>query len=91
MKLLLIAAGILSLVTMILYALDKLFAVMGAWRIPEKILLGLGFSCGGLGALLGMSIFRHKTLHWYFWAINAVGTGWQLAMLVFVYYKFFMV
>ena len=28
-----------------------------------------------------MVLFRHKTRHWYFWAVNFVGLAWQLAVL----------
>ena len=32
-------------------------------RIPEKNLLLLALAVGSVGALLGMRVFRHKTLH----------------------------
>lgn len=40
---------------------DKLKAKNGVFRIPEKLLLGLGFLGGSLGCTLGMYIFHHKT------------------------------
>ena len=46
--------------------LDKAKAKAKAWRIPEKTLLGIAVMGGGLGVLLGMETFRHKTKHWYF-------------------------
>jgi len=46
--------------------IDKVKAKKKAWRIPEKTLLGLAVAGGGLGVLLGMETFRHKTKHWYF-------------------------
>lgn len=39
---------------------DKWFAVNNKWRIPERILLGLAFVGGTLGAICGMVLFRHK-------------------------------
>ena len=60
----------INLLSLLLYGIDKAKAKRGAWRIPEKVLLGLGILGGALGALTGMKLFRHKTRHWYFIAIN---------------------
>ena len=45
------------------YGRDKMCAKRGMWRVPEKILLLLAFLGGSVGAMVGMAIFRHKTLH----------------------------
>ena len=42
---------------------DKIKAVKGRWRIPERTLLGLCAIGGSLGGMLAMRLFRHKTLH----------------------------
>lgn len=47
----------------LLYGLDKRKAKKGAWRIPEATLLTTAALFGGLGALLGMQVLRHKTKH----------------------------
>lgn len=52
-----------NLIAFILYALDKLRAKKGAWRIPESRLIGIAVIGGSLGALLGMQLLRHKTQH----------------------------
>ncbi|MGF7143366.1 uncharacterized membrane protein YsdA (DUF1294 family) [Anaerotaenia torta] len=44
-----------------LMGIDKRRAVKRAWRIPERVLIGTAFLGGGLGAFLGMYVFRHKT------------------------------
>ncbi len=62
-----------NLVTFILYGIDKRRARKGAWRIPEKSLLGFSLLGGAVGGLLGMQLFRHKTQHWYFYFINVLG------------------
>lgn len=46
--------------------LDKRKAQKGAWRIPEKSLFLPVILGGGIGGILGMKFFRHKTKHWYF-------------------------
>ena len=51
------AAGLLIML------LDKKKARRGAWRIPEKTLLGVAAAGGSIGSLVGMYTFRHKTKH----------------------------
>ncbi|MBP5360619.1 MAG: DUF1294 domain-containing protein [Bacteroidaceae bacterium] len=41
--------------------LDKHKAKKGRWRIPESVLLILSVLGGSMGALMAMSLFRHKT------------------------------
>ena len=74
----------LSLAAFIAYGADKSKARRGAWRIPEKVLLGLSFFGGAAGGLCGMLLFRHKTRHWYFWAVNVLGLLWQAAGAVWI-------
>jgi|GEM_PF-233004 len=78
---------IMSLIAFILYYRDKKKAQKQQWRTPEAVLLGFGFFGGAIGALLGMKKFRHKTKHWYFWAVNILGLIWQAALpvLAFIY------
>ncbi len=73
--------GVLSLIAFMLYGIDKVKAKRRAWRIPEKVLLGISLFGGAVGGLLGMIAFRHKTRHWYFWFLNLVGLIWQVAVL----------
>lgn len=80
LKILLIAYAAISFITFILYGADKSKARRGAWRIPEKALLGFSFFGGAVGGLLGMNLFRHKTKHWYFWAVNVLGLVVQIAL-----------
>ena len=71
-----------SLISFVLYGIDKAKAKKKAWRIPEKVLLLWGFLCGSVGALLAMQLFRHKTKHYYFYFVNIVGLLWQVAAVV---------
>ena len=56
----------MSIIGFILMGIDKAKAKKGAWRIPEKTLLGIAFVGGGVGVWLGMELFRHKTKHLHF-------------------------
>ena len=51
---------LINTVTFLIFGVDKLLAKHPRFRqrVPEKNLLG-----GSVGALLGMYLFRHKTLH----------------------------
>ncbi len=77
---------VMSLVAFILYGRDKGLAKRGARRTPEKTLLGVGFFGGAVGALFGMQTFRHKTKHWYFYAVNILGLILQLALESYLVY-----
>ncbi len=76
------AIAFMSIVAFILYGVDKKKAQKGAWRIPEAVLLGWGFFGGACGALCAMKVFRHKTKHWYFWAVNILGLIVHIAAIV---------
>ena len=55
--------GAINLIAFGMYGLDKRCARKGQWRIPELHLLTIAALYGGLGAFLGMYVFRHKTKH----------------------------
>lgn len=74
----------INLLTFLLYGLDKAKARRGAWRIPEKVLLGCGLLGGTLGALAGMKLFRHKTRHWYFIAMNTAALLLQVVLVIWL-------
>lgn len=57
---------VINIIGFFAMGIDKAKAKMKAWRIPEKTLLGFAVAGGGIGVLLGMQTFRHKTKHWYF-------------------------
>lgn len=52
---------LLNLVAFVFYLVDKYKARHGRWRIPERILLLLALFGGSVGALMAMSLVRHKT------------------------------
>ncbi|MEA1850639.1 DUF1294 domain-containing protein [Chryseobacterium sp. MHB01] len=52
--------AVISIITFIIFGIDKRKAVKHQRRIPESTLLSLTFLGGTVGALLGMLVFRHK-------------------------------
>ena len=54
---------VITIVTFLVYGIDKWKAKQGSWRISEATLLILAVIGGSIGALLGMKVWRHKTQH----------------------------
>lgn len=52
---------VINLITFILFGIDKMKAKKGAYRIPEKTLLGFSLLGGAFLGFLGMHLFHHKT------------------------------
>ena len=63
---LLIAVAFWNLVVFLLYAVDKRRAKSGSWRISERTLIFGAICLGGLGAIMGVYLLRHKTRHMKF-------------------------
>ena len=49
-----------------LMGIDKRRAKKDLWRIKERTLFLPVLLGGGVGGILGMKMFHHKTKHWYF-------------------------
>ena len=54
---------VINVVTFLVYGIDKWKAKKGSWRISEATLLILAVIGGSFGALFGMKVWRHKTMH----------------------------
>ena len=54
---------VITIVTFLVYGIDKWKAKQGSWRISEATLLILAVIGGSIGALLGMKVWHHKTMH----------------------------
>ena len=54
---------VINIVTFQVYGIDKWKAKQGSWRISEATLLALAVIGGSIGALLGMQVWHHKTMH----------------------------
>ena len=57
---------LINIIGFLIMYIDKQKAKKGKWRIPEKTLFFIAIIGGGVGATMGMQVFRHKTRHWYF-------------------------
>ena len=53
----------INVMAFFLMGIDKRKAELGRWRIPERTLFLSAFLGGGVGAIAGMQLFRHKTTH----------------------------
>ncbi len=54
---------IVSIITFIVFGIDKFRAMRHEHRVPERTLFSLAAVGGSVGALLGMLLWRHKTRH----------------------------
>lgn len=80
---------VMSLIALFTYVIDKNKAKKNKWRIKESVLLGLGVLGGAIGALIAIKVFRHKTKHWYFWAVNLIALAVQVSVPVIVCFMVF--
>ena len=74
--------GLMSVVCFLQYGIDKRKAIKGRYRIRESVLLSVSFLGGALGAIVGMYLFRHKTLHFRFHLVNFLGIVWQALLIL---------
>ncbi len=74
--------AIMNIVAFVLMGHDKKCARQGKWRVPEKTLFLVTACFGGLGGVLGMRVFHHKTQHWYFRVFFPVLLVVQIVALV---------
>ena len=80
----LVALAIIAIMNIASFALmghDKRCARQGKWRVPEKRLFLVTACFGGLGGVLGMKVFHHKTQHWYFKVFFSVSLAMQVVVL----------
>jgi len=61
LKYLIIYILLINIVALLAYRSDKKKAEKGKWRIKETTLLSLSLIGGGIGSIVGMNKFHHKT------------------------------
>ena len=78
---------VMSIVTIVVYAMDKHKATNGKWRIPEATLHLFELLCGWPGAMLAQVIIRHKNakvpFQLVFWTMLII----NVAILAFFIFK----
>ena len=84
---------IINIAAFLAYGLDKLLAKLKAHhekvpRLPERNLLLLAIVGGGIGAWVGMEVFRHKTKHRSFRICVPLFTCLWLVIVVGLYLYF---
>jgi len=84
-RLVLLGFVALNVVALLAMAWDKLRAVRGGRRVPERTLLLLALPLAAPGALLGMWMFSHKTSKGSFKARMLVVTLLNVALGVAVW------
>ena len=69
---------------------DKRKAELGRWRIPERTLFLSAILGGGVGAIAGMQLFRHKTKHRSFTiGMPLILLLWIIGLAVLLYFRHF--
>jgi len=77
-----------NLITFAMYGIDKRKAQMKKWRISESTLILCAFLMGAVGALGGMSVFRHKTNHLKFKLLVPLALVMNIAVAFFLLHQF---
>lgn len=80
---------IVNNVAFFLMGIDKKKAQTGAWRIPEKTLFLSAILGGGVGAIAGMQLFRHKTRHRSFViGMPLILLAWVILLAALIYFHY---
>lgn len=67
---------------------DKRKAQRGSWRTPEKTLFTITLLGGGIGTIIGMYKFRHKTKKMRFTIGFPTILITEIVALIYIYLKF---
>ena len=86
----LIPCAVMSLLAFVFFAIDKAAAVDGRGRIPEITLLTLAALGGGVGAMLGKVLLRHKSnakrkLHFAIILLTSVALQVGFGLYLFIF------
>ena len=87
LKVLTVYYVIINICLFILMGDDKVRAKKGRWRIKEAVLLITALLGGGIGGILGMRLFHHKTKKWYFHAVFILGTVIHAVLLWYLKFR----
>ncbi len=76
---------IINILGFLAMGVDKWKAKHNSWRIPEKTLFIFAFLGGGIGTIVGMYTFRHKTKKLYFTIGMPVILILEIALVIMIY------
>ena len=79
---------IINLIGFLSMGIDKLKAKKDWWRIPEGTLLMIAILGGGIGSILGMYTFRHKTKKMKFTVGMPTILISEIALIFYCFIKF---
>lgn len=88
LRMTLIWLGTVSAMALLMFGWDKAMAKLGRRRIPEGALWAAAALGGGVGAWLGMTLFRHKTRKGAFHIGLPLLAVLQLALAAWCAYRF---
>lgn len=74
----------INIATFFLYGIDKYKAKKNQWRISEATLLTMAAIGGSIGALAGMRLWHHKTMHKKFKYVIPLIIIMQVALAVYL-------
>lgn len=77
----------INIITFLVMGLDKWKAKRGSWRIQESALFTFVIFGGGIGGILGMIVFHHKTKKPKFQILFPLITILEIAFLVYFFIK----
>lgn len=80
---------IVNIIAFFLMGIDKRKAQTGAWRIPERTLFLSAILGGGVGAIAGMQLFRHKSRHRSFViGMPLILLAWVVLLAALIYFRY---
>ncbi len=74
----------INVLAVIIYYVDKKKAIAKKWRIKESVLISLSFLGGGIGSLIAMNVFHHKTQKFKFKVLVPLGLILSIIILYFI-------
>ena len=79
---------IINVIGFLAMGIDKLKAKKDWWRIPEGTLLMIAILGGGVGGILGMYTFRHKTKKMKFTVGMPTILISEIVLIIYCFIKF---
>ncbi|HAC4239588.1 TPA_asm: DUF1294 domain-containing protein [Listeria monocytogenes] len=76
----------ITLISFLLFAIDKRKAIKHAYRIPESVLLFSAFLGGAFGSWMSMQLFHHNTQKPKFRILVPLAMVWTVGVVVWWLY-----